>query len=193
MTQDSWARTRAPRHGQQSAMTRPARGCNTAGLLVKQAATRARMAWPLGCVAIQILYRGGGAALCRDTVRDTAAIRCRSATTRATRRAERATGIRVVKQILYRDRGATTRPAAQIATQPTTRKVRAATRLEGGHDMAPSARRARGLGAMGPQCAQPGFLGCAHYAPNPILYCLQSLFGALFMNTIHRVFKKINK
>ena len=124
VTRGSWARTRAPRHGQQSATTRPARGCDTAGLRVGRAAARARMVWPLRCVAIQILYRGGGAALCRDTACDTAAIRCRSATTcaaaRATRRAERATGILVVIQILYRDRGATTRRAAQIATQPTT-------------------------------------------------------------------------
>ena len=44
--------------------------------------------------------------------------------------------------------------------------------------------------------AQPRFLGCAHYAPNPVLtqcivysHCLEHCSWTLFMNTVHGAFK----
>ena len=62
-------------------VTRPAwattsMGHDTADPRLK-ACDSARVAWLVGGVAIQTLYRGwgGGGALCRDTARDTAAIR----------------------------------------------------------------------------------------------------------------------
>ena len=48
----------------------------------------------------------------------------------------------------------------------------------------------RGLGTM---CAQPGFRVCT-LCTQPSLdsvHCFESLFGTLFMSTVHEVFKKI--
>ena len=75
---------------------------------------------------------------------------------------------------------------------PTTQPLRPATRPAAGpairrcgcHDTAPSTRCARGLGAVG---AQPGPLG-VHLCTQPsfgLSALFQSLFGTLFMNTVH--------
>ena len=61
------------------------------------------------------------------------------------------------------------------------------------HDMAPSARRARGLGVLRPQAR----LGCAHCTPDSILTkctVLSHCSRTLFISTVHEIFKKkLNK
>ena len=75
VTRQGTGRHGQARHDQQHVTTRPG------GLVTLPTCTRGKRqrasAWPgsWGWVAIQILYRGGGEALCHDTVRDTATIR----------------------------------------------------------------------------------------------------------------------
>ena len=117
MTQGAGGCSRGPRHGQEALrhgpMTRPARGHDTAGLLVGASGARARVAWPWGDSRYNGLYRGWGRPLCHnmgsDTGCDTAQQRpatrrwsvATHAAARVTRRAARAW---VAIQFLYRDR-----------------------------------------------------------------------------------------
>ena len=72
----------------------------------------------------------------------------------------------------------TARVRRHCRTRPATRPDGATTR-----------RPAHGLGAV---CAQPGFRVCTLCTRLSFdsEHCSESLFGSLFMNTVHKVFKK---
>ena len=58
------------------------------------------------------------------------------------------------------------------------------------HNTAPCGRC---LGAVRAACACSRGSGCAPGAPNPVLdlvHCFQSLFGPLFMNTVHEYYSQ---
>ena len=73
-------------------------------------------------------------------------------------------------------------PATRLAAGPAIRRC-------GSHDKAPSTRCASGLGVVR---TQPGPLG-VHLCTQPsfgLSALFQSLFGPLFMNTVHKFFQK---
>ena len=114
---------------------------------------------------------------------DTATVRHNTALGAATHAAARDTAhawpwCRACRDTVYNTTGLSHDTAGKGAT----------TRLSGRHNMAPSARCARGLGTVHAGwarvctwCTQPSF---------DTVHCFESLFGTLFMSTVHEVFKK---
>ena len=171
---------------------RQARGCDTVGLRAGASSARALAAWPqwrrdtMFCIVIR------GRPLGRDTARSSAVIRQHASATRpATWRSVRtAWGFCVAIQFLYRDRGAAIRRYSARARGNTT---------GGPCDTAPR-RHDTSLSAPQheAQCVACARLGrnvrvtwvpwvcslCTQPSFDPV-HCLQSLFGALFMDTSH--------